>query len=251
MAAISETVAPESALKGVSGADGTFALTLRANAGLLLGGVDWFAQETFGVSPLQDWVIKPFAGDYEALQKAAKGWVAAGQAASGVGMNFKAMTSQSVDAWQGEAGDKFRERMESVAENYAQYAEGCAEIGKVADGLNNVSKSAAMVVSMVVGFVGDLLERLIVEASVPVIGWLAGAADVGLHIKEFWSKARAAYEAIEKAVNMVREVINALNLVANQLMRLKFALNAFAGGTDISNTTKVDAAASHAFGTAG
>jgi uncharacterized protein YukE len=183
------------------------------------------------------------------LERAAKGWVAAARASDGVGLNFAAMTSQSVPAWQGEAGDKFRERMESVSENYQQYAEGCGEIGKVADGLNEVSRSAAMVVSIVVGFVGDLLERLIVEASVPVIGWLAGAADVGLHIKEFWSKARAAYEAIEKAVNAVREVINALNLIANQLLRLKFALNAFAGGTDISNATRVDGAASHAFGT--
>lgn len=249
MVAISETVAVETALRPPSSNNGTFALELRANAGLLLGGVDWFAEQTFGVSPLQDWVIKPFAGDWEQFDKAATAWACAGQASAGVGLNFAAMTSQSVPAWQGDAGNKFRERMESVSENYAQYAEGCAEIGKVADGLMNVSKSAAMAVSIAVGFVGDLLERLIVEASVPVIGWLAGAADVGLHIKEFWTKARSAYQAIERAINAVREVINALNLIANMLLRLKFALNAFAGGTDISNTTKVDGAASKAFGT--
>lgn len=249
MAVISEQVAAEASLKGVSGADGNFALELRANAGLLLGGVDWFAEKTFGVSPLQEWVIKPFAGDYNALEKATKGWGHAADASAGVGMNFKAMTTQSAQPWQGEAGNKFRERMETVSESYAQYAEGCGEIGKVAQGLSEVSKSAASVVSIAVGFVGDLLERLIVEASVPVIGWLAGAADVGLHIKEFWTKAKAAYQAIEKAVNAVREVINALNLVANMLIRLKTALNAFAGATDMSNTTKVDAAAGKAFGT--
>lgn len=249
MAAISETVAVDGALKAPSSDNGGFALELRANAGLLLGGVDWFAEKTFGVSPLQDWVIKPFAGDWVQFDKAAQAWGSAGKASAGVGLNFGAMTTQSADAWQGGAGDKFRERMTSVSENYAQYAEGCGEIGKVADGLMNVSKSAAMCVSIVVGFVGDLLERLIVEASVPVIGWLAGAADVGLHIKEFWTKAKAAYQAIEKAVTAVRDVISALNLIANMLLRLKTALNAFAGATDISNTTKVNGAASKAFGT--
>lgn len=112
-----------------------------------------------------------------------------------------------------------------------------------------MSKAAASTVSIVVGFVGDLLERLIVETSVPLIGWLAGAADVGLHIKEFWAKARMVYQAIERAMNAIREVINALNLVANMLLRLKVALNAFAGGTDISNITKANSAAGKAFGT--
>jgi uncharacterized protein YukE len=249
MAAISESVAVDSALTPPPSDNGNFALELRANAGLLLGGVDWFAQKAFGVSPLQDWVGKPFGGDWQQFDKAAAAWGSAGKAAAGVGRNFGAMTSQSVDAWQGQAGDKFRERMESVSENYAVYAEGCAEIGKVARGLTSVSKAAAGTVSIIVGFVGDLLERLIIEASVPVAGWLAGAADVALHIKQFWEKAREAYQAIERAVHAVREVINALNLIANMLLRLKVALNAFAGATDASNATQVDSAAAKAFGT--
>jgi uncharacterized protein YukE len=249
MAAISESVAVDSALAPPESHHGNFAPELRFNAGALLGGVDWFAEKAFGVSPLQDWVLKPFAGNWDQFDKAAQAWGSAGKAADGVGMNFGALTSQSVDAWQGDAGDKFRDRMESLSENYKTYAEGCAEIGKVADGLMSVSKAAAATVSMVVGFVSDLLERLIVEASVPVAGWLAGAADVALHIKQFWTKAREVYQTIERVVNAVREVINALNLVANRLLRLKTAMNAFAGGADVSNAAHVDSAAAKAFGT--
>ena len=93
---ISEAIDPTTALTAPhSDADASFATELRTNCGLLLGGLDWLIEQIFDYSPLQEWVIKPFSGDWVQLRQAQGGWANAAVASDAVGQNFLALVEQT------------------------------------------------------------------------------------------------------------------------------------------------------------
>ena len=247
---ISEAIDPTTALTAPhSDADASFATELRTNCGLLLGGLDWLIEQIFDYSPLQEWVIKPFSGDWVQLRQAQGGWANAAVASDAVGQNFLALVGQTETSWQGESGDAFRARMTSLAEGFGKYAHGCSQIGEVAGGLINVAKSTASVISIMVGFIGQQLERLAVEMAVPVVGWIAGGFDLAAHAAPMIDKARKIFEALKKLVTALKDVIEAVRVIAIMLGVIKNLLNTMGAGYDYANANSSDEAAAHNFGT--
>ncbi len=245
---IVEMVGPESSLATPGEVDTTdFSKELEASAGLLLGSVNAFCRKAFGISPLEE-IVKPIVGDWTELEKARVAWLNAGEASKGVGTNFTSLPTQTVDVWVGDSGDAFRERMTSVGENYNTYAEGCALIARLCKALISVAKGAANIIAVVISFLGDLLTRLAVEASIPVVGWLAGGADVALHIKEFWDKMSRGYRAVERVLNAVKEFIEAMHLLAQILNLLALVLKAVTTVTNMDTGRHIDTAAANKFG---
>jgi hypothetical protein len=244
---IAEVVGPESVLT-VPEVDTTdFSQQLEANAGLLLGSVNAFCRKAFGISPLDE-IVKPIVGDWTALESAKKAWQNAGIASDGVKENLAALPGQTQDVWIGGSGDAFRARMTSVSDNYGEYAEGCSMISRLCSALIDVAQSAGNVIAVVISFLGDLLTRLAVEASVPVLGWLAGGADLALHIKSFWEKMDKGYHAVKKVLEAVREFVEACYLVVQILNVLGLVLNTLAGLNSMNTTRSIDEAARHTFG---
>lgn len=210
---IAEVYAPQSALVApkVDRAE-NFAETLENDCGFLIGHLMGFIRKAFGISPIEE-LVKPIAGDWGALDEARSAWAQAGIACKGVGQNFAALPQQTQDSWKGDAGDAFRERMASLGENYATYSEGCALIGELTQGLIEMAKAVAEGIATVISFIGDIVERLALEASVPVFGWIAGAADVAVHVKAFWDKIHRGYELLKLLLTRVKTVLTALHKV--------------------------------------
>lgn len=247
---IAEAVDPTTALTAPhSDADANFATELRTNCGLLLGGLDWLIEQIFDYSPLQEWVIKPFAGDWVQLRQAQGGWANAALASQAVGDNFVALVGQTTESWQGESGDAFRARMTSLGDGFGEYAHGCTQLGEVAGGLINVAKSTASVISIAVGFIGQQLERLAVEMAVPVVGWIAGGFDLAAHAAPMLDRARKIFEALKKLVTALKDVIEAVRTIAIVLGVVKNMLNTMGAGYDFANAGASDDAAANNFGT--
>ncbi len=248
---IAEAVDPTTALTAPhSDADANFATELRTNCGLLLGGLDWIISKIFDYDPLQEWVIKPFSGDWVQLRQAQGGWANASIASAAVGQNFTALVGQTETSWQGQSGDAFRTRMTSLGEGFGKYAHGCDQLGAVAGGLISVAKSTASVISIAVGFIGQQLERLAMEAAVPVVGWFVGAFDLAAHAAPLIERARKVFEALKKLVTALKDVIEAVRTIAIVLGVVKNLLNTMGAGYDYANANSSDEAASHNFGTA-
>ena len=210
---IAEVYAPQSALVApqVDKAE-NFAEKLENDCGFLIGHLMGFIRKAFGISPIEE-LVKPIAGDWGELDEARGGWAQAAIACNGVGMNFAALPQQTQESWKGDAGDAFRERMTSLGESYATYAEGCALIGELTEGLIEMAKAVAEGLATVISFIGDLVERLALEASVPVFGWIAGAADVAVHVRAFWEKIHRGYELLKMLLTWVKRVLTALHKV--------------------------------------
>lgn len=246
---VMEAVDPQSALTAPDvSADANFAGELRMNCGLLLGGFDWLISQIFDYSPLQEWVIKPFSGDWEAFRRAQGGWANAASATRGVSQNFSSLATQTAETWQGRSGDAFRARMTSLSEGFDGYAEGCDQLSGVAGGLVQVSKSTASVIAIAIGFIGQQLERIAAQLAVPVVGWVSGAAYAVAKAKPIYDKAVSIFNAIKKLVAALKDVIAAVRALAITLGITKNLLNSMAGGQNIDNAADSDEASRNNFG---
>ncbi|GAA1238507.1 hypothetical protein [Oryzihumus leptocrescens] len=244
---IAETIDPRSALIEPAIPDPTdFAKKLEDDCGWLLGGVLGFIREAFGIDPLEE-LVKPLVGDWTAMQRAQGGWVQAGLASDAVGKNFAALPAQTQTSWQGGAGDAFRARMTSLSDGYTTYGRGCRALSELSGALVDGAKAAAEGIANVLQLLMSEVERLIVEATVPVVGWLAGAADVAIHIRSFWEKIHRGYELLKKFLLILQKAVTIIHEVNTILTRITVVLNGFASAMHLVAADEADDAATKAF----
>ena len=103
-------------------------------------------------------------------------------------------------------------------------------------------------IGTLISFIGDILERLIIEASVPVVGWLVGAADIAIHIRSFWQKFDRAITLIRRVLDAIEKFVKAIYAVINIMHALKLAMTTVAGGLAMYNGSRIDKAAQNNFG---
>ncbi len=246
---ITETIDPQSALFVPSLPDqADFAQELESNCGFILGHVMGFIRNAFGISPIEE-LVKPIVGDWTEMQRAQGGWIQAAEACDGVGRNFAAIPGQTGTSWQGQAGDAFRARMTTVGEGYTTYGKGCSAISELSSALVEGAKAAASGIATLISFIGDIVERLVVEASVPVVGWLVGAADVAIHIKSFWDKINKGYELLKKFLRIIEKVVGVIEKIVKILAVLKTTLQGMTALVQADTANTADDAADRAFGT--
>ncbi|KQU66459.1 hypothetical protein ASC58_15620 [Phycicoccus sp. Root101] len=227
--------------------DDDFIEEFESSCGFLIGHLLGFCRQAFGTDPLVE-LVKPLCGDWGLMGVAKQGWADAGQMCKGVGENFTELDVNTVDVWDGEAAEAFRSRMVQLGQNYATYAEGCDLIGELTGSLIEVAKSAALGIATLVSFISDILERLIIEASVPVVGWLVGAADIAIHIKSFWDRFDKAVKLIRRVLDTIDRFIDAIYAVVNIMHVIKLTLNGISGGLAAYNGSRMDEAAQNQFG---
>ena len=120
--------------------------------------------------------------------------------------------------------------------------------GELTGSLIEVAKSACLGIGTLISFISDILERLIIEASVPVIGWLVGAADIAIHIRSFWQKFDRAISLIRRVLDAIEKTVKAIYSIINIMHALKLALTTVAGGLAMYNGSRIDEAAQNNFG---
>ncbi|WP_182112013.1 MULTISPECIES: hypothetical protein [unclassified Actinotalea] len=244
---ITEVHDPRTALVAPSGPAQDFADSLRWKAGPLLGGLDWLVEQLTGTSAIAA-LVEPLSGDWVGLEKGAQAWGHSAQASLSVAANYAALTTSVAPQWDGIAADAFIERVGSIAEGYAQYADGCTAMREVTEALLDLCKATAEAIAGILGFIGDYLTRLMIEASIPVVGWVAGAIDGAVSGAMLLRKLERGYRLLQKVLEFVerfREVLLALQKVAYAIMILARATTAV---VDTQAVAAGDRATSTAFG---
>lgn len=227
--------------------DDDFAKEFESSCGFLIGHLLGFCREAFGTDPLLE-LVKPLCGDWGLMGVAQQGWGDAGKICTAVGENFTALDAGTADVWDGEAATAFRSRMTSLGGTYATYAQGCQLTGELTGSLIEVARSACLGIGTLISFISDILERLIIEASVPVVGWLVGAADIAIHIRSFWQKFDRAISLIRRVLDAIEKFVKAIYSVINIMHALKLAMTTVAGGLAMYNGSRIDEAAQNNFG---
>lgn len=245
---VRESVDPTSFLTTPADGGDDFAAGLRWNAGLLIGSVDWIVERFLGYSLLSEVVIKPFAGDWTALERGADAWNRAGLAAGAVATNYSALSEQTTYSWTGLAGDAFRARMISVGAGFADYGDGCTAVGQAAKALVELSKAVAEAIATLLSFVNDILMRIAAELAVPVAGWVIGAFDVAAHIRPVATAVTRAYALLNRIMGAIERLTPILVSIRLGTEAIRHTQNTLAASARIQTVNLSGRATERAFG---
>ncbi|WP_448630718.1 WXG100 family type VII secretion target [Cellulomonas soli] len=190
---------------------------LRWSAGVVLGGLDWLAEQLLGFSILEEVVFKPFAGDFQDIKRASIAWSNTSQAFTAVAENFAGLTSSTMDGWKGEAGDAFRGAMVVASGAFVGVSQAALAVSGLAQNIAYVSQAACIGIGMLLKKMSEKLIRISIEAAVPVVGWAAAAVETTILIQDIISYVRLAYTIIEAIVDAIDSFLSGKTAVLQTL----------------------------------
>jgi len=175
---------------------------LRWSAGPLLGGVDWIFEQLFHFSLLEDVIMKPITGNWEAIDESSIGWGHLGRAAFEMGENFTGLPEQT-GTWEGEAADMFRAAIAAMGAALVGLSVACDYVSGLMEKVSMVAQLGATAILSSLGIITTLLLSAMAEGAIPVVGWIAAAATVAVIISRIVTLVKAIYTI----VNMIMDAI--------------------------------------------
>lgn len=148
-------------------------------AGAIISAVDGIFEGLFGFSPVDEWIKKPFSGDWDAMTTTAERWDAL---AANLTQTAAAITEVSNavgdgTSWSGEASNAFKKDNAALAKAMQagvtpcqEGAEGMRKLAQLAEGTFDFIMSTLQEIS-------NLLASVLADISIPVIGQFKGAWD--------------------------------------------------------------------------
>lgn len=190
---------------------------LRWSAGVLIGGLDWLAEQLLGFSILEEVVFKPFAGDFQDIKRASMAWANVSCAFTAIGENFAGLLSPTMSGWRGEAGDAFRAGMAVCAGGFVGFSQAALSVSGLVQTIAYASQAACIAIGMILKSIAEKLLRMAVEAAVPIAGWLAASVEAVLLIHQILGWVRLAYTVIEAIVDAIDNFIQSKTAVLQSL----------------------------------
>ncbi|MBW3081124.1 hypothetical protein [Bifidobacterium saguinibicoloris] len=154
-----------------------------ANVRMAVAVVDFVSKTLFGFSIVDEWVKKPFFGDWDELEKTAAKWDALASSLTGVQTAIQNMSSNvNEESWCGCAADMFKERNDAVGE---VAGEGCAPCTEMSQALNALAENAQNAFDLILDTIDEIISllkiisgELIVPGAGPVLVAVTCAAEV-------------------------------------------------------------------------
>lgn len=204
---------------------------------IAISGVDFICKALFGVSPIDEWVRKPFFGDWDELRDTAGKWQLLAETLPEVQTALLEI-SNSLDetVWSGQAADIYVVRNEAVADALVEAPEPCSEMAQALNALaDNAEKTLNLIfdtLSEIISLLKLIAGELIIPGAGPVLATVTVAAEVTQAIQ--WASDIVEY------LNNLYEALNGLCVCLMVMQRLSVKtegmLSVFGGGTSNGGT---------------
>ena len=181
---------------------------VRWSAGPLIGGIDWVFEEITGISIMEDYITKPLAGNWTAIDKASSAWANLGGASLAIGKNFSALPGQT-ESWTGGAADQFRVSMAAMGGAFVGLSYAFEYVSGLASTISAISNFAAGLIASALEAIAAKLLRMAAEACVPVIGWAAAAAEIGIMVVDIIQNLLTVYKVCNMIMDAVYDFVEA------------------------------------------
>lgn len=185
---------------------------VRSQCGPLVSGVDGLVSDLTGFSPLQEWVIKPLAGDWSALGRAASAWDAGGTVAQGLSHALQSLPGQVGTDWQGSAQSAWKDANSKLEGAVDPLVAECQGMSQLCVAIVNAGDA---IVGLVVAIIEQLVStvvQMLSETAIPVVGEIADGADIA------WLALQIAQwtQQIQQAVQQFIALLAALHNVVSE-----------------------------------
>jgi len=206
------------------------------DCGILIGGIDGVIRALTGFSPLEEWVEKPFAGDWDAIDQGTQAWEHAGKAVYAVGQNLVELPGLvSYEQWAGNARDAWATATLKVAQQYEPLAEACASMAEFCQTMADFAHEIINYIYETLQWVAGMVALIVAEQAVPVVGQVAAVPEIallGIRIAKTTQTVAKAFKTFTTIVKMVDGLIdmvdNVISLTSSMAATLDSASSASA-----------------------
>lgn len=189
---------------------------LRWSAGVLLGSIDWVAEQFIGFSILDRCVFHPLAGDWQGIFKNSEAWNHAGDAAQAMARNHAGLVASTPPTWDGLSGNSFRAAMTTIAGACVGLSAAYAYAGGLVKTLSTVTKLACVGIGKCLQIIADKLLKMAAEAATPVIGWAVGAVTAYSDIQKIIQTVRLIYTIFETIESAIQDFVEAKTAILDK-----------------------------------
>lgn len=184
---------------------GKFIEDQKKSCGLIVYSIDAVIHKFTGFSVIE-WLYKPFAGDWNALQHMQDSWPQVATSIRLVQDNYQGLKDDAPTVWHGDGLDAAIAKLDAIIDYHANQAEGCDHLSTQLGHALEVSQAAIQVVSLALNFLDSLAQELIEDASVPVLGWGKGLVTGPGKIKKAISLIKKGADAIERLTDLLQKI---------------------------------------------
>lgn len=185
---------------------------LRLGCGVIMGGVDWFVESVAGFSPLEEWVFKPLAGDWDAFDRGEQAWRAAGDWAETLSKDLAALPTYVDDRWTGETAASFGTAARKVTAQAEAMPTSCREMATMVAALNDAAKAVAALIAALLGELADTCTEILLSLAVP-----GGQVTTPVWVGKLAARLTSISVKISSAVLKFRQLVARVVLVAQRL----------------------------------
>jgi hypothetical protein len=203
----------------VASGAGDFILHLRISAGLIVGVADWVASHFMGFSPLEEWVAKPLAGDWDAMDRASDAWRNSGRALGAVTTNVNGLPGQVGDSWNGASKDQWATLQAKVSQALGPLPDACVAMGEFAAALGDMARAIAKLIAGALGMLADKGVEIAAEAISVYLSPLL-AIDVPIFVTMAVQRAKAIFDAIKEFYETVTQALTIADAIEAALAAL-------------------------------
>lgn len=147
-----------------------------------LGMIDAVISMLVGFSPLEEWVNKPFVGDWRSMELAAEAWPRCGQAISLINERVATLGQFVDDGWEGQAAYEFGRCHEQLGQLLEGLPQMCQQAGVMDQQLANFARGILEFINEVISGIVSFGLELLVTVWVPVVGQLNAAKILAIAI---------------------------------------------------------------------
>lgn len=203
---------------------------IRAACGPLIGGADGTIKAITGFSPLEEWVLKPFAGDWDALDRAGEAWRNAGKAVEALSVNMRSVPGQMGDAWEGEGAEAWAKALKELAKYFDTMPEGFEAMGELSDALAELARAILEMIVEILKWIAETVARIILEQCFPIIGQIIGGGEMIILAGRVVIQGRRVAIQItffititKRTITIAKEIIKILEILLPVLEKLAAA----------------------------
>ncbi|QIM19342.1 hypothetical protein G7066_13555 [Leucobacter coleopterorum] len=128
--------------------------SVQSQGALGLGQISAVIGMLVGFDPLQEWVYKPFIGDWGSMELAAEAWPRCGEAVQLINERVGELGSFVGDGWQGKAAFEFGECHAKLGQLLAPLPQQCEQAGVM-------DQQLAIFAKGIVAFIGEVIQSLV------------------------------------------------------------------------------------------
>lgn len=194
-----------------------------------LGMIDTVIGFLVGFSPLEEWVHKPFVGDWRSMELAAEAWPRCGEAVQLINERVSTMGEYVTDGWEGKAAYEFGRCHEKLGRLLATLPQQCEQAGVMDQQLANFARGILEfvneVISGIVSFGLDLLSLI----AVPVVGEINAAKVLAIAIPTIIGWTIEIIDLFNEFLGFIEAVIAIHTGIAGLLSGVRNSLSVLTG----------------------